>query len=90
MSSFDRRSAAYWKEEYEKALPAARLVEEYRWQLTRAKSALENWGSHFGWCQSRYIVPFPCNCGYEQALRDAEPVSPIAAGEPTTTPETSE
>jgi hypothetical protein len=51
-----------------------------RWKLTLAKSALENWGRHHHWCS--YLHPIseggiaePCNCGYEQTVRDADPVN---------------
>jgi hypothetical protein len=41
------------------------------WLLTRAKSALENWGRHFEWCTSWTILHEPCNCGLADAIRDA-------------------
>jgi hypothetical protein len=48
------------------------------WQLTRAKSALENWGRHHGHCayydDGTHIGAHECTCGLAQAIRDADPV----------------
>ena len=48
---------------------------------TVAKSGLEKWGRHHAWCQKATAtmdvkgwLP-PCNCGYEQAIADADPVN---------------
>ena len=41
----------------------------YDW--SRAVTALENWGRHFDWCESRTTSePFPCNCGLARELED--------------------
>lgn len=56
----------------------------YEAALTRAKSALENWGRHHRWCP-RYLAiasfPLPtgelpeCTCGFFKAISDADPVN---------------
>lgn len=44
------------------------VIKALRWELTRAKSALENWGRHHGWCASRNDALAGCNCGLETAI----------------------
>ena len=52
---------------------AGRVGEQ--WQLTKARTALENWGRHHEWCACRYTVPQPCSCGLAQAIADANSVA---------------
>lgn len=56
---------------------AAQRPEEHAptaWLLTRAKSALENWGRHFGWCAAQTGNDGTCDCGLGKMIADLEPV----------------
>lgn len=54
-----------------------RELAEARERMVRARSALENWGSHHWWCDARRDgdPPGDCNCGYVAAVNDANPVN---------------
>lgn len=58
-----------------------------RWDITRAKSALENWGRHHPWCNYLNAPPASCNCGLAQEIAAlASPrESPGSVSEPTDT-----
>jgi hypothetical protein len=83
MSDFDRKSAAYWKAEYEDASQKAQTNDNLRWLLTQAKSALENYGRHFTYCcNPRPPGASPtqaCTCGLAAAIEAASPEKAEAA-----------
>ena len=49
------------------AIAEISVVATLRSRVTTLRSALENWGRHFAWCDSRDSTK-PCNCGLADAL----------------------